>query len=453
MALPTDTYINAGLLQKVAVTITSSGAGGLTATVTQDAHGYITGDKVKIEGATEAAYNGNWSITKINITKYKYTMLSDPGGDATGSPVASTLTGVGSFADPYTDLQYAFDVVLRDAANGNRFALKSSVNYTLTKTLDLAFYGSPTNAAPLVIEGYTTNLGDGGIATIDGSGFTILNEVLKDFIHLLNIQFQNSGVNHLVQVDNKCLILNCIFDDAADGLITGEDDTVLNCSFTNISGTALANQAGASENLTSLYNYFKGNFDFAIDGESSELAIYIGNIMSLDGPGMGIHLSAWVIVVDNSIKFNGVTGEGYTQPFPVGSVPRHVFNNIVEGGDVGFRLFRDASVQLFTFVITAYNASSSVTGFYLQDHNLVEEDNESLSGSLFLKSGADTFANIENYFLPANNGNIRNGAYPIEHGIDKGAVQRPSEVGGGGGGGAVDAVLAETELFGEYFVG
>jgi hypothetical protein len=58
---------------------------GTTATVTHTAHGMSTSDKVNISGASHAANNGVYTITKINANSYSYTMGSAPGSNPTGT--------------------------------------------------------------------------------------------------------------------------------------------------------------------------------------------------------------------------------------------------------------------------------------------------------------------------------------------------------------------------------
>jgi hypothetical protein len=66
----------------VTVTISNSST---TATVTHTAHGMATNDKVVIKGASHAANNGVFTITKINNDSYSYTMTSAPGSSPTGT--------------------------------------------------------------------------------------------------------------------------------------------------------------------------------------------------------------------------------------------------------------------------------------------------------------------------------------------------------------------------------
>jgi hypothetical protein len=63
-----------------------------TATVTTaTAHGLSSGAVITVSGATPAAYNGTFSITVTNSTAFTYTMLTNPGANA--SPVGSYTTG------------------------------------------------------------------------------------------------------------------------------------------------------------------------------------------------------------------------------------------------------------------------------------------------------------------------------------------------------------------------
>ena len=72
--------------------ITRGGAGNLTATVTlNSADGtLVTGNYVVISGCTgtgNAQFNGTFQITVTSTTTFTYTMASDPGANASGSPV------------------------------------------------------------------------------------------------------------------------------------------------------------------------------------------------------------------------------------------------------------------------------------------------------------------------------------------------------------------------------
>ena len=82
-----------------AQTISSITNSTTTATLTTaSAHGLVTGNRVTITGATAAAYNGTFVITVTSTTQFTYTMLSNPGGNASvvGTYSVIGITGVNS---------------------------------------------------------------------------------------------------------------------------------------------------------------------------------------------------------------------------------------------------------------------------------------------------------------------------------------------------------------------
>lgn len=56
-----------------------------TATATLPNHGYTSGDTVTIVGASQAAYNGTFTVTVTDANTFSYTMGSNPGASATGT--------------------------------------------------------------------------------------------------------------------------------------------------------------------------------------------------------------------------------------------------------------------------------------------------------------------------------------------------------------------------------
>jgi len=70
--------------------ITRSGPFGTVATATCASHGFATDDIVVIAGASQAPYNGTFRISGVPTSNtFTYLMLSDPGGNATGSPTCT----------------------------------------------------------------------------------------------------------------------------------------------------------------------------------------------------------------------------------------------------------------------------------------------------------------------------------------------------------------------------
>lgn len=81
-------YTGGSLPYNVTVTISRTST---TATVTHTSHGYSTGAKVQISGATQPEYNGIKTITYISANSYSFTISDAVSTPATGTIKATTV--------------------------------------------------------------------------------------------------------------------------------------------------------------------------------------------------------------------------------------------------------------------------------------------------------------------------------------------------------------------------
>lgn len=81
---------------------------GGTATATLLGHGFVTGQKVTISGATEARYNGSYTVTVIDANTFSYTITEgpvSPAGSGTAK-VGNTIRNIEAFnANPNPGIQ------------------------------------------------------------------------------------------------------------------------------------------------------------------------------------------------------------------------------------------------------------------------------------------------------------------------------------------------------------
>lgn len=84
-------------LQNNAQAVTSITSAATTATVTQTAHGYNTGDYITIYGADQTGYVGIFPITKTGADTYTYTVASGLVTPATGTIKAASLSQISAF--------------------------------------------------------------------------------------------------------------------------------------------------------------------------------------------------------------------------------------------------------------------------------------------------------------------------------------------------------------------
>jgi hypothetical protein len=120
---------------------------GYTVTVTQTAHGLITGDRVGIVfavGTGGSATNGNYTITKLTADTFTITDINT--GSITGTPGATYVSNVANGA---TQWHGSFDTAAAAGTTnvvipGEGFLIETSLYITMTATnitAVTAFYG------------------------------------------------------------------------------------------------------------------------------------------------------------------------------------------------------------------------------------------------------------------------------------------------------------------------
>jgi hypothetical protein len=130
------------IIGQTAQTITSITNSGTTATLaTSSPHLRYTGETVTVSGATPSAYNGTFVITVTGANTYTYTMLSNPGGNATVvgsySVSASFLTVTNNLIGTPIDITFGDSYGILGYADG-KFQITSSYDLTTLDALDFA---------------------------------------------------------------------------------------------------------------------------------------------------------------------------------------------------------------------------------------------------------------------------------------------------------------------------
>lgn len=107
-------------------------------------------------------------------------------------------------------MQHGLNTVTRNSTDGDQFNVKAGTAEILTAALSLTTYGTPTAAAPLVFQGYTSAAGDGGRGEISGAGsFSIISPTTLDYIHFWDMKLSNGGTGSLLQLDDHCSLVRC----------------------------------------------------------------------------------------------------------------------------------------------------------------------------------------------------------------------------------------------------
>lgn len=356
-------------------------------------------------------------------------------------PAINANSGTGTSGDPYGDLQYALNTATRDATNGNRFNVKAGTTETLTAALSLATYGTPTAGAPLVIQGYTTNAGDGGIGVISGAGsYSIIASSTLDFIHLLDLRLTNCGANNIVQLDASCLIHNCEIDtNSITAVDVGVRSTVSGCNFHDVATAAGAaayalvlNGIGAKA-LSNRFAVALGHASSLAIRQSNASNVATDNIIRLGATGGAIANVAagdGALIMANSIYAASGTGTGIN--IISGGDDCIVVNNIVEGfsGSGG----KGIVIAANNFVYHSNALYNNATNETISGQSFVSSNNDVLSGSAFVNAGSDDFdinGTVTGVTEDAWPSAFLGAASTVSK-ADKGASQAGAGTGGGG---------------------
>jgi hypothetical protein len=348
-------------------------------------------------------------------------------------PSIAANSGTGTIGDPYGDLQYAINSVTRNTTDGDRFNIKAGTAEVLASTLSFALYGTPNISASVVFQGYTSSQGDGGIGEIDGNGNNISTNSSVSYVDL---ELHNGdAAGNLVYIGGACIV-NCEVHDANNGIVltnysSAESVNVYDCDTYGIylSGNSYAKNCYIRSRSTDS----RGAMTTCIQN-SGRSGTLTNCILSCDSTTNGIaNAHDGCVACNCSILSAG--GTGYGIYFGDNAVGAGAWNNLIEGfsgtGGDGI-IWHDATPREPKGIVahnTIFNCASSLTN----DNNVVgyKTNNTTASGTLFAKSGSDTFANRIGYFEP----NTSNAGTNLSGNGYRGAVAAAAAAAAAGGGG------------------
>ena len=353
-------------------------------------------------------------------------------------PSIAANSGTGTIGDPYGDLQYALDTMTRDSTNGDRINIKSGTAEVLTGSLDFSTYGTPNRTSPLLLEGYDSTAGDGGIGGIDGNAgnFSIISSN-PSFMGLKRLKLFNTGTAVVLSINRHMRVDECEITESSTGGVLGANDLtqVIRCYIHNIAGYGVQ----LMNDVTYCYfaNGSTNKFTSAVVGTGTSVQAKVINcFFNLDNTSNAINVQFNIYNQNNSILSNAGTGYGILSY----RIPQHIVNNLIEGfsgtGGVGISV---SESDTFAHDNAIYDCATDIS-LAANCDVLPGQTNESLSASPFAKTGslptdftsATFWSDLYAYFAPVDTGNVYSG-YPTGSNQTKGAVGQP--VGGGAGGG------------------
>ena len=317
-------------------------------------------------------------------------------------PSIAANSGSGTIGDPYGDLQYALDSITRNTTDGDRINIKSGTAEVLTGSLSFATYGTPNIGAGLILQGYTSSQGDGGVGEIDGNGNNVST---TSYVSYVDLKIHNgAATGDLIKVTGAVAV-NCEVYDAYNGIDSGAYSSVVNCYVYNcdnygleLNGSSIASgcyvrsRSTDSRGAMGTCIYLNGRPSFA------ERCI-----VSCDSTTDGIYcFQDGTNSINCSIISDGGTGNGIV--FHTSAIGSGCRNNLIEGfsGVGGAGIHWTDSTPGEAKGIVAYNTIFNCTTALSGDNDVVmyKTNNTTVGSSPFKKSGADTFANRFTYFEP-----------------------------------------------------
>ena len=123
----------------------------------------------------------------------------------------SDSTGNGSSGNPWQTIKHAIESgITRNAINGDRINLKSNSAHVVASTPDYSLYGTPSVAAPLIVQGYTTTANDGGYAEVTcSSGQRLAGGTTTNYRHLRFAYLSATSDTTPLQVYGNTTLIEC----------------------------------------------------------------------------------------------------------------------------------------------------------------------------------------------------------------------------------------------------
>ena len=352
-------------------------------------------------------------------------------GEIYVDPSQTSDVGLGTKVSPWgratgSVIQYALDNGTWNSSDGVRINVLDQGTDTLSSSLSLGGGSmSPSFGAPLVIQGYTTDEGDGGVGVIDCNGNAVHSMSANQNIHWHDLEMSDGpATGALLVLANSYWGARRVYvhNSTQDGIESGA--TLCDVVFCRIEDCG---RYGI--NITDRYCKCWGNylndgtktFDQAIRITSYGSIIAHNIIEVTDSAADGIVLNGsaayndWV--VGNSIRGSGSGGDGIICSGSNNvSAQLGVFNNAVEGfnGSGGYAF--DISTTSGGVGVVGENVENNPNNSarftsegFLEVGTLFED---LTSASPFVESGSNTFATRNTYFEPADEGTVRTGALP-----------------------------------------
>lgn len=341
-------------------------------------------------------------------------------------------TGNGTSGTPWKSVQKALNTITRNASNGDQINVKAGAADVLAAALSFTSYGTPSQSAPLVVRGYTTTAGDGGIGEIDANNGIIVNGSNISYTLWADLKLHNAS-GYLFDTYSGAYVVgavffNCEFYDATYAWIgrSSNGDLVgafIGCYFHDMTS------ANNMQNSPVVYDscFIKGmSGSYCLDDYNCRM--FVKNCIIVAGASQGgiyLDLNGQHVLVNNTIYSAGSTGSGIEFRY-VAMNASAIMNNVIVGFAKGVYLSHTDHQLLVYAKNRFYNCTTNLSnaGTIALDY-----DNSTLAANPFTDAANGDFsvstalkaAGYPSSFLGSNTNQY----------LDIGAAQRQEQGAGG----------------------
>lgn len=278
---------------------------------------------------------------------------------------------------PWRSLQGAFDLLTRNATDGNQVNLKAGTAHVNDAALDLDEViagGALSGTAPLIVRGYTAAANDGGVGEIDCGGFTMWAATTYDDVILADLTIHGFGNNNGIALDTNATIYHCTI--YTGGGATAKTMVTVSGAGAYIIGSHLYNPGTTGHNLTHgnnalIYgNYIVGDTDSNnLMNTGGYVSRIIGNILLAQAAGSRGIAAAHETVVIGNIVYNTEAGTERGIYYANSGLLSTVMNNIV----IGFSGAGGDGIEIANVGVIGYNAFYNNTANYtISDQKFID---------------------------------------------------------------------------------
>lgn len=289
----------------------------------------------------------------------------------------SDSTGNGTSGTPWKSVQKALNTITRDATNGDQINVRDTADDVLASSLNFGAYGTPAANAPLVVRGYTSAAGDGGVGALNGNGLVaIVNQnvfVPPPYLYFIDLRLHNAGASNQIAIGhtygNSMYFFRCKIENAGGGGIQLRVGMAIGCHFKNLGGIALDTLAFGGGIFA--WNFFESGPVYhattMLDLYDTSSTTACFNIIKLGGASgqIGIFLGGDQNSIFNNVVWAPIKTDKAGLLFrTVGYNGNSIYNNIFEGLAIGINFVGTGHTQWLygrnAFYDCASNYNSSV---------------------------------------------------------------------------------------------